>query len=125
MKCLACDYTCKTCHTVVTNCTSCDDSRTFTNNTCPCNVAGFDDGVAACKFCPYGFFHSGNKVCSPCSYTCVVCYLRSTDCYFCNVTRTRNGLTCPCDAGKFDNGVAICADCDPTCLTCNDSAGTV
>jgi hypothetical protein len=68
--CQACHYSCATCNLTATNCLTCpsSSSRTLASNTCPCDAATFDNGVA---------------VCVACAGTCATCVNSATYCTSC------------------------------------------
>lgn len=118
--CSSCNYTCLTCSSIESNCTSCDGTRNLTSNTCPCSTGYFDVG-------------NSTRTCSSCDATCLTCEGKSTRCTSCDSTNNFRVLIastgkCLCKSGYQDTGSAQCAvsslTCSSPCLTCQTTSTT-
>lgn len=147
-----CDYTCLTCASPNTNCTSCVPLRTLTGELCPCIAGFYDSGVSTCSACSFtcltcttaatqcttcpptrtqsgatcpctsGYYNTNTTTCPICSYSCLTCDVSADNCTSCPTTRTHNGTVCPCSTGFYETGVTTCPACNYTCTTCNVTA---
>lgn len=114
--CLACHYSCLTCATSQTHCTSCNSTFCRTLNsgasTCPCDTYYYDDLV--------------NPLCLPCHYSCLTCSTPTT-CITCDPAKHReydsSNDRCKCSIRYYDDGNnnQMCNACHGSCLECTDS----
>ncbi|CAD8048107.1 unnamed protein product [Paramecium primaurelia] len=107
--CQMCDYTCESCLSSSTQCTSCNSTynRILSNSSCICNTGYQDFGTPQCykPGCGYG--------CADCvAGTCNSCMGSET------FRKNEPSTKCPCIDGYYDIQQRICQQCPSYCSTC-------
>ncbi|CAK58841.1 unnamed protein product (macronuclear) [Paramecium tetraurelia] len=106
---VVCNFSCKTCQSLPTNCLSCEPTNyRLLNSSNQC-------------ICLDGYYDIGIELCQPCNPICQTCVMTSTKCTSCNQAqnfRLLNLNQCVCQNGYYDSGQLVCQKCSNQCLTC-------